>query len=196
MHPTKLSLIETTCELLESRRADEIQVDEVLTASGVSKGSLYHHFEDFGDLLETAMVKRYVLGAERDIASLKSIFESTTDKESLLNTLELVTENSQSDANRNRRFDRAEVLARSQGNARLHSRLAFEQQRVNAEFATLIEFGQRKGWFREDISASAAAVFIQAYTLGRLVDDVTDSRIDAKEWNTLINHVLRRALAN
>ncbi len=196
LHPTKQALIDTASRLLDDHRADEIQVDDVLSESGVSKGSLYHHFEDFGDLIETAMVQRFVVGSERDIAALKQIFSMATDKESLLASLEFVTESSQSESNRARRFERAAVLARSQGNPRLRAMLAEEQKRVNFEFSQLLRFGQSKGWFRQDLSADAAAIFIQAYTLGRLVDDVTEQPISPKVWNQLINQVLRLVFTN
>ena len=50
MHPTKSLLISTTVKLLGTRLPGEIAVDEILDASGISKGSLYHHFEDLGEL--------------------------------------------------------------------------------------------------------------------------------------------------
>jgi hypothetical protein len=195
-HPTKQALIVTACELLERLRADEIQVDEVLQKSGISKGSLYHHFEDFGELVEEALVQRFVLGSERDIETLKSIFANAADRANLLKNLELVTEQSQSVANRSRRFERAEIISRSQRNPRLESRLAAEQQRVNDEFEELVRLGQSRGWFRPELRSDAVAIFIQAYTLGRLVDDISEKHVDGKNWNFLINQVLHQTLSN
>lgn len=196
MHPTKKSLVDAACELLEGLRADEIQVDEVLQHSGISKGSLYHHFEDFAELIETSLVTRFVIGADRDLAYLTTIFETSTSQNDLLAKLEIVTERTQSEANKARRFERAEVLARSQRNPRLQTLLAREQQRVTNEFTELVKLGQQKGWFRQDISASAVAVLIQAYTLGRLIDDIAEHPIQVSDWNCLINEVLHKALAS
>lgn len=44
-HPTRLYLIQTVEELLTTRPIYEVGSELVLAASGVSKGSLYHHFE-------------------------------------------------------------------------------------------------------------------------------------------------------
>lgn len=195
-HTTKQALIVTACELLERLRADEIQVDEVLQKSGISKGSLYHHFEDFGELVEEALVQRFVLGSERDIETLKSIFANAADRANLLKNLELVTEQSQSAANRSRRFERAEIISRSQRNPRLESRLAAEQQRVNNEFEELVRLGQSRGWFRPELRSDAVAIFIQAYTFGRLVEDISEKHVDGKNWNFLINQVLHQTLSN
>ena len=53
-HPTKSSLIHCAADLLDKYRFDEITVEMVLDRSGVSKGSLYHHFEDLDELMDIA----------------------------------------------------------------------------------------------------------------------------------------------
>ena len=55
-HPTKSSLIECAADLLDKYRFDEITVEMILDRSSISKGSLYHHFEDIYHLLEAAMI--------------------------------------------------------------------------------------------------------------------------------------------
>jgi AcrR family transcriptional regulator len=50
-HPTKSSLIECAADLLDKYRFDEITVEMVLDRSSISKGSLYHNFEDIYHLL-------------------------------------------------------------------------------------------------------------------------------------------------
>ena len=59
MHPTKAVLVRTVVQLLDTQLPTEIHADDVLEISGISKGSLYHHFEDLGELVETAQVLRY-----------------------------------------------------------------------------------------------------------------------------------------
>ena len=58
LHPTKRALITTVLEQLKTLKPSEITSESVLDKSGISKGSLYHHFEDFDDLIETAQVIR------------------------------------------------------------------------------------------------------------------------------------------
>ena len=60
-HPTKEALIDAVLELLQSEHLVEVTSEEVLEKSGISKGSLYYHFEDFSDLLEQYFYQRIIL---------------------------------------------------------------------------------------------------------------------------------------
>lgn len=45
---------------------------------------------------------------------------------------------------------------------------------------------QDKGWVRQDLNPRAIAVFLQAYSLGRAVDDVAENHISNDDWVQLI----------
>ena len=181
--------------MLTELRPDEIQVEALLLKANVSKGSLYHHFEDFSELLEAAMVMKFAVGVDRDIEMLTQLLVSSSDKESLLNGLHLVTEYSHLPESRTRRFERARILSKSQGKPRLMELLSVEQQRLTDELTDLIYEGQNKGWLSSEIDARSTAVFIQAFTLGRIVNDVTENGFEQDRWTELIDRVVRLALS-
>lgn len=58
-HPTAVKLLEITVDLLDEIPIDALSIAAVLERSGVSHGSLYHHYADFPDLVEQAAVHRY-----------------------------------------------------------------------------------------------------------------------------------------
>jgi hypothetical protein len=64
-----------------------------------------------------------------------------------------------------------------------------EQERLTNTLVDAIEIAQEKGWVRTDLDARAIAVFLQAYTLGRAVDDVAVTKVDPEAWNKLIRAV-------
>jgi hypothetical protein len=51
------------------------------------------------------------------------------------------------------------------------------------------------GWLNKDFDPRAADVLIQAYTLGKIVDDIVDDQMDSKAWNALIGLIVDRTLA-
>ena len=73
LHPTRQTLIATVIELLETTSPEDIRVEQVLTPSGTSVGSLYHHFNDLADLIDQAIITRYTADIDVSIAALAEV---------------------------------------------------------------------------------------------------------------------------
>lgn len=184
--PVKLALIDAAERLLTHSSPSQITTTVLLREAKVARGSLYHHFGNLAHLLETAMLRSFSRDVTSNVLLLKNVVISAKTKEEFQDGLRLVTEISQSAQRRESRFTRARLIARSQHNERLASLLADEQIRLTQAITNIFETAQRKGWIRKDIPTAAAAVFIQAYTLGKVVDDLVDKPVDATDWNRLI----------
>jgi AcrR family transcriptional regulator len=191
-HPTKTKLIDTAVELLKNSPRSQISSDLILQTSGISKGSLYHHFEDLDELLETAMLVRYTDWVDSSIEIIMQIIaRSKTPKDIYDNLIEL-TRFTQDPKRRNERIYRAEILGLAESSPRLAEKLAREQQRLTDALTDIIRDTQESGYFRKELDPHAVAVLIQAYTLGKVVDDYSLTAVDPERWNELINLVVRR----
>ena len=94
-HPTGIELVLTVNRLLDSKRSDQISTDEVLTESGISKGSLYHHFEDLQDLVETTLIYRYAKWIDLSIKRMSELLNTAKTAEDLKKSLFEITYASQ-----------------------------------------------------------------------------------------------------
>jgi AcrR family transcriptional regulator len=191
-HPTKSQLINTTVAILDEKLPNEIAVDEILEKSGISKGSLYHHFEDLGELLEIAQVERYAQWVDRSISGLTQLVASVKTREDLLIGLKQATRLTQDPAIASTRYARARAIANAENSPRFRNALASEQARLTDALIDLIEEARNKGLYSSDFDARAGAVFVQAYTLGKMVDDFVDEKMDAEAWYALIDIVVDR----
>lgn len=192
-HPTREKLIEVVTTMLEHRRMQDITSDDVLTASGVSRGSLYHHFEDFPELLEVAMVRRFSAFVDLSISEARDAVQSAASREELAEALRKITRRVNSPSVRTIRSYRVQLLAMSAGNRRLSLVLAQEQQRLTDAIADQFLAAQRKGLMAPSFDPMAAAVFIQAYVLGRILDDVAERHVEEAQWNALVARALTGA---
>ena len=192
IHPTKALLISTTVELLDTKLPDEIAVDEILEKSGISKGSLYHHFEDLGELLEVAQVERYAAWVDRSVSAIVAMLAKVKSREDLVQGLKMITRFTQDPAYSKTRFQRARAIAAAEHNPRFRARLAEEQTRLTEALIDLIEEARNKGLYAKDFDAHAGAVLVQAYTLGMIVDDFADRKMDPEEWYKLIDMVVEK----
>ena len=196
VHPTKVRLIETTAELLETQFPGDIQVDEILDKSGISKGSLYHHFEDLGELLEAAQVSRYAGWVDRSISLIVPVLSSAKNREDIIEGLRVLTTYTQSAEYKATRFSRARTLANSQHSDRFKKALGLEQERLTTALEDLVSEAKNKGLFKKDLDSRIVAVFIQSYTLGKIVDDVVPNPMSQEKWDDFILNMLIAAMVS
>jgi AcrR family transcriptional regulator len=194
VHPTKTHLIETAVKLLDTQLPNEIAVDEILDKSGISKGSLYHHFEDLAELLEAAQVARYADWVDRSIELIVKIISQAKTKEALFEGLKKMTLLTQSANFKNFRYERARTIGNSQGHERFQKLLAVEQERLTTSLTDIIREVIEQGYFDKNLNPHVFAVFIQSYTLGKIVDDVVTNPLDPNDWDNFINHMVFRSV--
>lgn len=195
-HPTRDRLIETMAQLLDGSDPEHITADQVLNASGVSKGSLYHHFEDFEDLLEAALISRFSTNVDATIDHLAAILATATSRDELIAALRKVNEFDQDQSRSRFRLERARAAGLTYSSPRFHDALGAEQQRLTDAFTDLFSEAQNKGWMSSELDARATAVFVQAYTVGRVVDDIAPEKADPQAWVELIMRVIDKAILN
>ena len=193
LHPTKRLLLETAVDLLGKKKRHEISSDEILEISGVSKGSMYHHYHDLQELIETAQVARYSMWIDMSIEQISAAIRAVKTPDDLYNMLKAVTETTQSMERKGARAERAGTLSDAFNNPAMALGMGAETKRLTEALADLTEEAKNKGTFREDVDTKAFAVFIQAYTLGKIVDDFTDEPLGNERWNTFIMNMLNTA---
>jgi AcrR family transcriptional regulator len=191
-HPTKKLLVETAMQLLEEKSAPEISADEILSLSGISKGSMYHHFHDLDELLETAQVARFAHWVDVSIKNMTQLIRATKTKNELYEALRIVTENTQSDKRRSSRIERASALSRRNASPRYIELIGKESDRLMDGLEDLARESQEKGFFSKKHNPRAVALMVQAYTLGKIVDDYSHNQVSESDWNALIMDVIRK----
>ena len=194
-HPTKTRLRDAVVGMMEATAPEDIHSEYVLQETGISRGSLYHHYEDFTDLLEDAMLYRFSAGVEASTGAIETIVVAASTREEFFSMLEGVTRATQARKRSDVRFDRARMLAMAQHNERFRRKLGLVQDQLTDSLTNCIAQAQEKGWVNPKFQARTLAVFIQAYTLGKIVDDVGEHPMDDSDWEALITLIADRALS-
>jgi len=190
-HPTKSKLVETAARLLKTHKPSEISVDLVLSESKISKGSLYHHFADLDELIETALLDRYARWVDISVGAMTQILTTAkTSKEIYLGLVE-VTRRSQDRNLSPERFFRAEILTKANSSPRFAAKLKTVQQELTDSLTDIIREAQERQFYNKNIDAKAIAVFIQAYTLGKIIDDISEDPVNQEAYEALINTIIK-----
>ena len=191
---TRQKLIQATSDLMDLHAIEDLSAAMVLERAGASKSSMYHFFEDFGDLLDETYVVRFGASVRVSIDVINRIVENSKSKEDFFLALEQLTKSTQARENASLRFRRARKLARSERNEKFKKSLGELQQQLTDSLTLAFEEAQEKGFLNKSFEARTGAVFIQAYTLGRIVDDITTTHMNDADWEKLIGRIAREVL--
>jgi AcrR family transcriptional regulator len=196
VHPTRERLLSTVVDMLDRRPAQEVTASAVLRVSGVSSGSLYHFFEGMPDLLEQALLRRFSIGVAATTKAIVRLVENSRDKEGFLTGLERITKRTQDRSLRQLRLERARILVMCEASPRMTARVTAVQQQLTDDLTAAFSSAQAKGWLNTTFEPRTGAVFIQAYTLGRIVDDFVEVGMNDSDWQQLIGRIARTALSD
>lgn len=188
---TREKLVGTVLEMLKERSPEDLRVEEVLEVSGISTGSLYHHFDDFGHLVETALIRRYVeiLETAADLVDevLNQMIAGDELRFAAVGAIRKFAEFNTPEV----RFERARILGMCEHHERMREALGEAQQEATDRIvATFESERQGAGRVNPDLDPRAIAVFIQSYSLGRIVDDIVPDPMDQEAWMRLIETVV------
>ena len=194
VHPTKQLLLDTAVSLIDEFGPQGFTVDNLLDASKISKGSLYHHFEDFHDVIEQAQVARFARFVDEDIRNLTSLLSTANSREELGQRFGDLVLNSAAPGRADARADRASIVGLSRHSKKFADALAVEQQRLTDSLADVAREMQERGWINANLDVVALATFVQAYSLGAVLNDVTEKPISVERWATFIGQILSQSL--
>ena len=196
MHPTKRLLMQTVSSMLDSDHPYDGLVENVLKQSGVSKGSLYHHFKDYPELVEQTLAWRFSQGVDESIEMMRSVRDEASNPDEFWQGIEHLTLYSQAPERAKFRAERARIIGMAAANDRFGPMLAGEQDRMTNAITEIIRDVQTRGWVNTAVDPRALAVFIQSYTLGRTIDDIAGEHVSAEAWTNLIRSVTQAFRSN
>lgn len=192
---TRNRLLNTAVEMLDELQEKSVSAAEILRRTGIARGSLYHFWDSIGELIQEAYLVRYSRYVEKSGGVIKQMLAESQTQEEFFTGLRRVTELTQDPARKTNRYERARILGMAEKNEDFRKALGKVQQGLTDLFTEQFTEVQNRGWFNKDFDPRAAAVLIQAYTLGKIVDDVVDNPMDALAWNALIGLIVARSLS-
>ena len=179
-------VLDVVVELLERGGEAAVRVDTVRDRSGVSIGSLYHHFDDRDGLIVAGQVRRYARYAEAEIAALSEIVQQAQDRATFRRAIRGLTLQTSSALRVAERWARIAVLGSTVGRAGLREEIRRLQTRLTDAFQAHVAQGQARGFFRSDLDARAIALFVEAYSLGRALNDLDARPVPDADWEHVV----------
>ena len=184
---TKDRLLSVAIQFLESQPFDSITSEQIIIESGFSKGSLYHHYADFSDLMEAAQVRRFSNYVRETLEDLIAYVENNTDPILVRRSFHELALSEQFTDSLSFRLKRFQITYTAATNERMRQRIAPVQEELTQKWMRIYNICVERGWTKHNLDARAVSVLLQSTIIGRVVDDNATKHIDTADWiKTLI----------
>lgn len=183
-------VIEATIKAIEAHGEASVRIDDILQETGISKGSLYHHFGGREGLIAAARVMQFSRFVAEDAQNIRETLTKTTTLEEFVAATSALVQTGNSAERERARHNRLSVIASSYGRPDLRESLALQQHSHTETIADAVRYGQKMGWIRTDIDARAVAVFVQGYNLARVLLDLDTEPVTTEDWEQVVRVAL------
>ena len=186
LHPTAQKLVDTVIEMLQTTSYNNIKSENVLVRSGITRGPLYHHFEDFDDLIQTAQIQLYKKFVLDVTSQLVNVLNSAEDLATVQNKLkEFINVRSEKIADNVLR-QRIGIIHNAASHPALREKLFESQETLTQEWMKAYQICLDRGWADPTVDARCVSILMQATFIGRVLDGMSNVQMDLEEWKKVL----------
>jgi AcrR family transcriptional regulator len=182
-------------EILDEGGEASLRLADVSRRSGVSIGSLYHHFESREGLIRAARERQFIESIPTDADDVANLLATARTPEEFVKRLEGILRASETPERAANRLHRVELIGAAVARPELLEAISATQTMVLDVGESLGTAFNERGWLREGIEPRALSLFVQAVTLGRVLGDLDQRGVDMDAWVRLVVSALRGLLA-
>ena len=186
LHPTAQKLVDTVIEMLQTTSYNNIKSENVLVRSGITRGPLYHHFEDFDDLIQTAQIQLYKKFVLDVTSQLVNVLNSAEDLATVQNKLkEFINVRSEKIADNVLR-QRIGIIHNAASHPALREKLFESQETLTQEWMKAYQICLDRGWADPTVDSRCVSILMQATFIGRVLDGMSNVQMDLEEWQKVL----------
>lgn len=175
------AVLGATIGLIEKQGEDAVTVQQVLNSSGVSSGSLYHHFGDRDGLIAAAQVTRFLRVIEMDEA-LYRVVSSKAGEATLLERAEQLAQLALSEDRQRLRWIRISAIASAHQRPALHATLSYAMTRLFDAMELQVSAAKKLGELPTAIDARTLAIYATIYGHALVLNDLDPTASDQAGW--------------
>ncbi len=177
-------------EILDEGGEASLRLADVSRRSGVSIGSLYHHFESREGLIRAARERQFIQSLPTDADDVANLLATATTPEQFAERMKELVRSTQSPDRAAARLRRVELIGAAAARPELLEAISATQTMVLDVGEALASAFKDRGWLRDGIEPRTLALFVQAITLGRVLGDLDQRGTDQTAWSQLLLYAL------
>lgn len=178
---TRAELVRAALDIVSERGIDALKIDDVASAVGVTKGSIYWHFADRSALVQAALAMHIDDMLTETLAGIQDAIDQATDTEDYLTRLAPYLVDPYDREVIDLRWQRLEMLCAIRRDPELWQQVQQLHARSLARFTELMTEARSAGFLRADIDPHAIATVIQMISTGSIWIDLLGSDAPAPD---------------
>lgn len=180
---TERRILMSAVALVDVHGEAGLRISDLVEASGRSVGSIYHFFGNREGVVEAVRAYRFDPTWAEDLAQMQTVVDQVETLDQLLDAVEVVQASYMEADRQEMLWHRVAAIGSARARPNLQAVLAQKQQDETAAFESWLRTLQSKGIVGKSVDVYDAAVFLQAFTFGRIlaVLDGTD-RLSPEGW--------------
>jgi AcrR family transcriptional regulator len=183
-------------EILDTGGEASLRLADVSHRSGVSVGSLYHHFGSREGLISAARERQFLESlpsqAHEEVAYLIAA-SSPAEFVDRFDEVLRASDNPERAAGRRRRLEMIGAAAGRPGH--LEGIVAMQTSYLD-EFEALTRTLEARGWLPEKVDVRAVALLLHSTSMGRVIREIDDDPVELEEWHHLVRTMVGRLVSD
>lgn len=170
-------------ELIDRHGETGLRISDLVKVSGRSVGSIYHFYDNREGVIEAVRAYRFYPTWDEDIATFRAASAAAKTLDDWLDSLGRVLDHYFTAARNEFVWRRVESIAAARTRPSLRMVLASRQREQTEAFEEILRDLVDRGLARPDLQLHSTAIFMQAFTLGRILSILDDTEhLTKDDW--------------
>ena len=184
---SRAELIDAAIDIILKDGIDALRIEDVCDRVGVTKGSLYWHFNDRTGLIREALLEHLRRLSEAQLAALGEAVEGFSTRDEYLVRIASALVDPFDLQEVEARWQRFELIATSRRDPEMAQVMAEIQRRHQRYLTDLMELASARGVLRADVDPKALAAMLIAVGMGsNVLSLLEDDGPTADSWSRLL----------
>ena len=163
---SRMELIDAAIDIVLKDGIDALRIEDVCDRVGVTKGSLYWHFNDRNGLIREALLEHMRRIGEAQLSALSEAVGSDATRDEYLARIAGALVDPFDKAEVESRWQRLELIATSRRDPEMAAIMSDIQRRHQRYLTDLMETASARGHLRPDVDPKALAAMLVSVGLG------------------------------
>jgi AcrR family transcriptional regulator len=184
---SRRALVDAALDIILKDGVDSLRIEDVCERVGVTKGSMYWHFNDRDGLIREALLEQLRRISDEQLATMNDAIISATSADDYMSRIVGALANPFDESEVEQRWKRLELIVATRNDPALWQVMSEVQRRQQKFMTDAMERAAENGLLRHDVDPQAVAAVLSAVALGSINLSLLDSDGPSREaWTNLM----------